>query len=101
MSSDDYHVQNICRYSRKTFKQNKDECSDVSDNVDNSEAESCVRHEENRSCPCVDAEHAEREMTSILHKKRSVIDLAQQQLQMLLDEADKLFHDNARPCRYF
>lgn len=110
MSSDDYQVQNIYRYSRKTYKKNRrgthDDAGPLDHNYDGAEASprSDIRSDgrmdsnvDSPGCSCdVDPES---EIANILHKKCPVITLAQQQLQRLLDETDKLLCDNTRCCR--
>lgn len=107
MSSDDYQVQNIYRYSRKSYKKNHRESQDEINsprNIDITEL-SPTNDERNEGhamgspgCSC-DMD-SEGEVASILHKKCPVITLAQQQLHRLLDETDKLLCDNTRCCRY-
>ncbi|KAL0839491.1 hypothetical protein ABMA28_016198 [Loxostege sticticalis] len=106
MSSDDYQVQNIYRYSRKSYKKNHRETQDEINsprNIDITEL-SPTNDERNEGhaigspgCSC-DMD-SEGEVASILHKKCPVITLAQQQLHRLLDETDKLLCDNTRCCR--
>ncbi|XP_028037633.1 uncharacterized protein LOC114248560 [Bombyx mandarina] len=109
---DDYQIQNICRYSRKTYKKirrddynvdsqrpNNDLNTDTADVSPRSDGgnEIIVTAESPPGCTC-DLE-SEGEIANILHKKCPVITLAQQQLQRLLDETDKLLCDNTRCCR--
>ncbi|KAI5641976.1 hypothetical protein NE865_05975 [Phthorimaea operculella] len=114
MSSDDYHiqnqVQNIYRYSRKTYKKVRrhDDTSprEESPNI-NIEPESArsdrgtdwyhAGHVDIAACSC-DTD-PEAEIASILHKKCPVISLAQQQLQRLLDGTDRILYENTRRCR--
>lgn len=108
MSSDDYQVQNIYRYSRKSYKKGHRDTldNDASSPRHNIElAELSPRSDERNTahtigspgCSC-DMD-SEGEIANILHKKCPVITLAQQQLQRLLDETDKLLCDNTRCCR--
>ncbi|XP_049865042.1 uncharacterized protein LOC126366140 [Pectinophora gossypiella] len=105
MSSDDYQVQNIYRYSRKTYKKNRrqdDHGSPREEDVmetPRSEVRSDGYTLDLPGCSC-DVE-TEGDIASILHKKCPVISLAQQQLQRLLDGTDKLLCDNTRCCRSF
>lgn len=115
MSSDDYQVQNVYRYSRKTYKKNKKYPQDDHDGgysrdgnieiVDNSPSP----RSEARTDAClldIGAGYSceletDGDIASILHKKCPVISLAQQQLQRLLGGTDRLLCDNSRCCRYF
>ena len=109
MSSDDYQVQNLYRYSRKSYKKNRRNddlpfCPNETTNIDAADPSprSDVRSDgyavDSPGCSC-DAD-TEGDIASILHKKCPVISLAQQQLQRLLDGTDKLLCDNTRCCRY-
>lgn len=106
MSTNGYQVQSIHKYSRKTYKAHQNDQENTWNGGDpydsiNNEVAGPSRNDEHaidpRSCEC-DVEQ-EGELTNILHKKCPVITLAQQQLQRLLDETDKLFCDNTRCCR--
>lgn len=107
MSSDDYQVQNIYRYSRKTFKKNRRGSNDDIGPLENTNFEAAEtsprsdgRIDSNIDSPgCSCDLDPESEIANILHKKCPVITLAQQQLQRLLDETDKLLCDNTRCCR--
>ncbi|CAB3224972.1 unnamed protein product [Arctia plantaginis] len=106
MSSDDYQVQNIYRYSRRSYKKNRRESNDDDDmspcesiNIGTPEVSprSDVAAANSPGCRC-DLD-PEVEIANILHKKCPVITLAQQQLQRLLEETDKILCDNTRCCR--
>lgn len=111
MSSDDYQVQNIYRYSRKTFKKNRRSHEndigpvenanfEATDGSPRSDIRSDGRIDSNIDSPgCSCDLDPEGEIANILHKKCPVITLAQQQLARLLDETDKLLCDNTRCCR--
>ncbi|XP_038213582.1 uncharacterized protein LOC119833584 [Zerene cesonia] len=100
MSTEDFQVQDIYRYSRKSFKNNRtniiqdfseygqDNQVDLTDSPRNDYISPEV---EAPRCSCDDSEG---EIANILHKKCPVIVLAQQQLQRLLNETDRLFCDN-------
>ncbi|KAJ2950700.1 hypothetical protein O0L34_g8960 [Tuta absoluta] len=111
MSSDDYHlrnqIQNIYRYSRKTYKKvrrheetsprDPAESAQIEPESARSERGTDWCHAETPACSC-DTD-PEAEIASILHKKCPVISLAQQQLQMLLEGTDRILYDNTRCCR--
>ncbi|XP_075972810.1 uncharacterized protein LOC142974395 [Anticarsia gemmatalis] len=105
MSSDSYQVQNIYKYSRKTYKKNRrgthDEDISPRDTIvetNDGSPRSDRLPLDRPMCSC-DAD-PEAEIANILHKKCPVITLAQQQLQRLLDETDRLLcDDNTRCCR--
>ncbi|KAJ8726937.1 hypothetical protein PYW08_015334 [Mythimna loreyi] len=109
MSSDDYQVQNIYRYSRKSFKKNRrgsheNVCDNSNfegpDSSPRSDLRSDGRMDSNIDGPTCSCEvDPEGEIANILHKKCPVITLAQRQLARLLDETDKLLCDNTRCCR--
>jgi hypothetical protein len=109
MSSDDSQLQNIYRYSRKSYRRGHRDhetecCPRVHANIEiaevsprsDSKNEGCATGRAGCSCD----NDTEGEIANILHKKCPVISLAQQQLQRLLDETDKLLCDNTRCCRY-
>ncbi|XP_026765285.2 uncharacterized protein LOC113523501 [Galleria mellonella] len=109
MSSDDCQIQNIYRYSRKTLKKNRraqeHELHSPRENLNVEMNERSPRSDlrnddfvySSPGCSCeVDQE---ADAANILHKKCPVINLAQQQLQRLLDETDKLLSDNPRCSR--
>lgn len=104
MSSDDYQVQNIYRYTRKSYKHSKQRPHDDSlrDTINLEATDGSPRSDrltvDSPGCSC-DLD-PEAEIANILHKKCPVITLAQQQLQKLLDETDKLLCDNTRCCRF-
>ncbi|XP_045492823.1 uncharacterized protein LOC123692169 [Colias croceus] len=105
MSTEDFQVQDIYRYSRKSFKNNRtniiqdyseygqDNQVDLTDSPRNDLISPDV---EAPRCSCDDSEG---EIANILHKKCPVIVLAQQQLQRLLNETDRLLCDNNNCCR--
>ncbi|KAM3968005.1 uncharacterized protein ACR2FA_004527 [Aphomia sociella] len=109
MASDDYQVQNIYRYSRKTYKKHRreqeNELHSPRENLNIDMARSSPRSDirsegcafNSPGCSC-DVEQ-ETDVANILHKKCPVISLAQQQLQRLLEETDKLLCENPRCCR--
>lgn len=111
MSSGEYHVQNVYRYSRKTYRNNQQGDSienfvtgpreDVESEMADSSPRNDIRLDEIRlataGCSC-DLD-PETDIANILHKKCPVIALAQQQLQKLLDETDRLLSDNSRTYR--
>ncbi|XP_068628067.1 uncharacterized protein [Battus philenor] len=110
MSADEFHIQNIYRYSRKCFRNNQSPSLDnyrtsPRDDVDSELADSSPRNDirldevrlATAGCSC-DLD-PEGEIANILHKKCPVIALAQQQLQKLLDETDRLLCDNTNCCR--
>ncbi|XP_072941719.1 uncharacterized protein [Epargyreus clarus] len=105
MSSDDYSIQNIYRYSRKSYKKSRNGVEGYSvsprEDINIEVAETIPRNERysvgTPGCSCdIDPEG---ELANILHRKCPVIALAQQQLQKLLDETDVLLCDNTRCCR--
>lgn len=107
MSVNDYQIKNIYRYSRRTFKNarnGQEFCREEDDISDNTPVEMSTRNEERSSdykeCHCV-ITGGETEITrNILHKKCPVIDLAQNQLQKLLDETETFLHNNnSQGCR--
>lgn len=110
-SAEDYQVQNVYKYSRKTYKKNRrypqdDHDCEYSrdDNIDNSpsprsDARTDTCHlDMGAGCSC--ELEADGDIASILHKKCPVISLAQQQLQRLLDGTDRFLCDNTKCCRY-
>lgn len=102
MSSDDSQIQKIYRYTRRTYKnvqENDWNCVNVENmNTEVQEISPCINDAEDVvQCAC--EPDSDGEITNILHKKCPVITLAQQQLQRLLDETDKLFYDNTRCYR--
>ncbi|XP_053600006.1 uncharacterized protein LOC128669292 [Plodia interpunctella] len=109
--SDEYRVQNIHRYTRKTYKNARSaQGHDVHSPRENGNIEisELSPRSEIRSdgfaydpagpgCSCdIDQE---ADIANILHKKCPVINLAQQQLHRLLDETDKLLSENPHCCR--
>ncbi|XP_047546024.1 uncharacterized protein LOC125077942 [Vanessa atalanta] len=105
MSSDNYQIQNILSYTRKSYKSRNGmsleaftsaRTEDVNEELLESPRSDRVTAD-TASCSC-DLD-TEVEIANILHKKCPVIALAQQQLQRLLDETDKLLCDNTRCCR--
>ncbi|KAJ0179275.1 hypothetical protein K1T71_004987 [Dendrolimus kikuchii] len=100
MSSDDYQIQNVSRYTRKTYKKNRRGARENEQDYTSIEAEISpivTGAVDTAGCSCdIDPDG---EITNILHKKCPVISLAEQQLRRLLDETDKLMCDNTRCCR--
>ncbi|XP_045534053.1 uncharacterized protein LOC106708808 [Papilio machaon] len=107
MASDEYQIQNIYRYSRKSFRNHQDSNIDnyapsPREDADSDAADSSprndIRFDEIRlaSAGCSCDLDPEADIANILHKKCPVIALAQQQLQKLLDETDRFLCDNAR-----
>ncbi|XP_022114532.2 uncharacterized protein LOC110992863 [Pieris rapae] len=100
MSSDDFQVQDVYRYSRKSYKNHHTNNIHYSENRRETDLESprsdILRFPDARCSSCDDSEG---EIANILHKKCPVIALAQQQLQKILDETDKLLCDNTQCCR--
>ncbi|XP_013175408.1 PREDICTED: uncharacterized protein LOC106123555 [Papilio xuthus] len=106
MASDEFQIQNIYRYSRKSFRNHQNPIDNYApsprEDADSDAADSSprndIRFDEIRlataGCSC-DLD-PEAEIANILHKKCPVIALAQQQLQKLLDETDRFLCDNAR-----
>ncbi|XP_061706789.1 uncharacterized protein LOC133517474 [Cydia pomonella] len=107
MSLDDYQVHNIYRYTRKTYKQNRNCPRDCT--LDNSREDGTVDLPENSKEDVDFIDHSprsddyalvtpeclydldtQRDVTSILHKKCPVITLAQQQLLKVLDETNHM-----------
>ncbi|RVE41844.1 hypothetical protein evm_013509 [Chilo suppressalis] len=110
MSSDDYQVRDTYKYSRKSYKKNlrqihvhETDSPRIHRNIDVSEisprsgdrTEDCSNDVPGCSCDI----DPDAEIANILHKKCPVITLAQQQLQRVLDETDKLLCENTRCCR--
>lgn len=107
MSSDDYQVQNIYRYSRRSYKKNRRDSNGEDDmspcesiNIGTPEASPRSDGVAVGSPGCRCDLDPEVEIANILHKKCPVITLAQQQLQRLLEESDKILCDNTRCCRF-
>ncbi|XP_050362531.1 uncharacterized protein LOC126781638 [Nymphalis io] len=106
MTSDNYQIQNILSYTRKSYKKNQngtslhafssDRREDVNDELLESPRSDRVTAD-TASCSC-DLD-TEVEIANILRKKYPVIALAQQQFQRILDETDKLLCDNTQCCR--
>lgn len=104
MSSDDYSVKNLFKYSRRSYKKNgrrpQPNNTELDENVCVIDTADCSPRSDKRvdipSCSC---DMTEDEVANILHKKCPVITLAQQQLRRLLDETDKIMCDNTRCCR--
>ncbi|XP_013134714.1 PREDICTED: uncharacterized protein LOC106100420 [Papilio polytes] len=107
MATDEFQIQNIYRYSRKSFRNHQNSPIDnyapsPREDPDSDAADSSprndIRFDEIRlataGCSC-DLD-PETEIANILHKKCPVIALAQQQLQKLLDETDRFLCDNTR-----
>ncbi|KOB65067.1 Uncharacterized protein OBRU01_23770, partial [Operophtera brumata] len=97
MSSDDYQAQDVYRYNRKSYKKNvrrssrENDISIPQDELHFVNANRSPRNDELRLDPgCSCDVDTETEAASILHKKCPVITLAQQQLQRLLNETDKM-----------
>ncbi|XP_063635579.1 uncharacterized protein LOC134806289 [Cydia splendana] len=107
MSSDDYQVHNIYRYTRKTYKQNRSCPRDCT--LDNSGEDGTVDQPENSredvdlidhsprsddyalvTPECLHDSDTQRDVTSILHKKCPVITLAQQQLSKVIEETNHM-----------
>ncbi|XP_063375286.1 uncharacterized protein LOC134662911 [Cydia amplana] len=107
MSLDDYQVHNIYRYTRKTYKQNRNSPRDCT--LDNSREDGNMDQPENSredvdlidhsprsddyalvSPECLCDLDTQRDVTSILHKKCPVITLAQQQLSKILEETNHM-----------
>lgn len=101
MSFEDYQVQNVHRYARKSYKSGRSEAREncglsCQDEIDIESDHSPCSPAELPGCSCPDREE---DLASILHKKYAVISLAQQQLQKVLDGTDKLLCDNNRCSR--
>ncbi|CAH2091881.1 unnamed protein product [Euphydryas editha] len=103
--SDNYEIHDILHYSRKSKKNQNGTSLEAftSNRRDENNEELPESPRSNRvtadtaSCSCdVDMDV---EIANILHKKCPVIALAQEQLQRLLDETDKLLCDNTHCCR--
>ncbi|XP_023948728.2 uncharacterized protein LOC112053521 [Bicyclus anynana] len=105
MPNEDYKLQNVLHYSRKTFTNRNSSPLDVytsrledtNDNLLESPRSDQVTIDADPGCSCEN--DPDGEIASILHKKCPVIALAQKQLDRLLDETDKLLCDNTRCCR--
>ncbi|CAK1551730.1 unnamed protein product [Leptosia nina] len=104
MSTEDFQVQDIYRYSRKSYKPcvinpQSSECRRENDVVSESPISEVITNGPDvaRCSSC--GNDSEGEIANILHKKCPVIALAQQQLQRVLDETDKLLADNTQCCR--
>lgn len=113
-SAEDYQLQNVYKYSRRTYKKNRrcpqddNDCEYSRDEnielVDNSPSpRSDARNDPclldlGAGCSC--EVETDGDIASILHKKCPVISLAQQQLQRLLDGTDRFLCENTRCCRY-
>lgn len=101
MQSDDYPIQNILHYRRKSFKNRNGIYIDAYVNgrrEDTAQDLESPRHERNTvdsACCSCDVD-TDSDIANILHKKCPVIALAQQQLQKLLNETDQLVFDNGR-----
>ncbi|CAG5009397.1 unnamed protein product [Parnassius apollo] len=110
MSSDEYQVQNIYRYCRKSYKNNRsgsleNYTASPRDDADSEAADSSPRNDIKSDeiklaaagCNCdLDPDN---EIANILHKKCPVIALAQLQLQKILDETDRLLSETTRDYR--
>ncbi|CAH0717244.1 unnamed protein product, partial [Brenthis ino] len=104
-NDNNYQVENILHYSRKSFKKNQNGISieayangrreDVNEDLDSPRSEKVTVDSAGCSCDI----DADGEIANILHKKCPVIALAQQQLQRLLDDTDKLLGENIRCYR--
>lgn len=102
--SENYQIHDILHYSRKSKKNRNGTSLEAFSNSrrdDNEELPESPRSDrvtaDTASCSCdIDMDV---EIANILHKKCPVIILAQQQLQRLLDETDKLLCDNSHCCR--
>ncbi|XP_059060047.1 uncharacterized protein LOC131853225 [Achroia grisella] len=108
MSSNDYQLQNIYRYSRKTLKKNRSREQEHELHRENLNIEMTERSPRSDlkndgfiisspGCSC-DTDQ-EVDVANILHKKCPVSSLAQQQLKKLIDETDQLLSDNPRSSR--
>ncbi|KAL4703403.1 hypothetical protein ACJJTC_011192 [Scirpophaga incertulas] len=106
MLPEEYQIQDIYEYKRRSYKKR---CRDQQDEIDNSKApvhintsdtspKSDVRINacafDSPGCSCnIDPEG---DIANILHKKCPVISLAQQQLQRLLNEVEDQVSENVR-----
>lgn len=98
MSSDDCQVQNVARYTRKTYKKTRRGTRE-NEEYTNIEGETAPETGAVDTPGCSCNVNPEGEITNILHKKCPVISLAEQQLRRLLDQTDKLMCNNVRCCR--
>ncbi|CAG9791915.1 unnamed protein product [Diatraea saccharalis] len=111
MSSDEYHGKDIYRYSRRSCRKSHKETQETEKDSPRLHtniviSEMSPRNEDRNEGTCrISAPGCSCDLdpngdiANILHKKCPVINLAQQQLQRLLDETDKLLCDNTRCCR--
>lgn len=104
MCSQDYEVENIYRYARKSYKncigvqEARDNCGFSCEDEVNFKSDNTPRSDriEVAGCSCPDRDG---DLASILHKKRPVIIKARQQLERILDDTDKFLSDSDRRCR--
>ncbi|XP_032511946.1 uncharacterized protein LOC116766253 [Danaus plexippus] len=100
MPTENYQIHNIYQYKRKTYKNNQNE-NYMNSRVDQNDLTDSPRSDrvtiDEAGCSC-DLD-SDGEIANILSKKRPVIELAQLQLQRVLDETDNLFCDNIDCCR--
>ncbi|VVC94855.1 unnamed protein product [Leptidea sinapis] len=94
MSTDEYQLQDVYRYNRKSFKTRptNTESYNVESRRENTDAvDTQTERVKFDAANCTKCDNdSDGEITSILHKKCPVIALAHQQLQRLLDETDNL-----------
>ncbi|OWR42623.1 hypothetical protein KGM_211862 [Danaus plexippus plexippus] len=99
MPTENYQIHNIYQYKRKTYKNNQNE-NYMNSRVDQNDLTDSPRSDrvtiDEAGCSC-DLD-SDGEIANILSKKRPVIELAQLQLQRVLDETDNLFCDNIDCC---